>query len=149
MRCTELRLVLAALAAGLTIGCATPPPTEATAPGELAMPGALAADWDDYKLRAAERIVAANPQRTYDGPVPDVLLAIPVLEIELEADGRVRAIHVQRVPGQATDTVQLAIDAVRRAAPFGDVAHLPPPWRFTEVFLFDNDRRFKPATLDR
>jgi hypothetical protein len=37
---------------------------------------------------------------------------------------------------------------VQRAAPFGSVAHLPRPWRYTETFLFDNQRRFKPRTLD-
>jgi len=37
---------------------------------------------------------------------------------------------------------------VRRAAPFGDVTHVPKPWKFTEVFLFDDDRRFKPRVLD-
>jgi hypothetical protein len=41
------------------------------------------------------------------------------------------------------------MDAVRRAAPFGDVSRLPRPWRFAEVFLFDDERRFKPRTLDQ
>jgi protein TonB len=71
-----------------------------------------------------------------------------VLEIELRGDGSVRDIQVTRVPGQATDTVQIAMEAVRRAAPFGDVSRLPRPWKFTEIFLFDNQRRFKPRTLD-
>jgi len=44
--------------------------------------------------------------------------------------------------------VELAMAAVRRAAPFGSVSHLPRPWKFTEVFLFDDDRKFKPRTLD-
>jgi outer membrane biosynthesis protein TonB len=77
-----------------------------------------------------------------------VLLAIPVLEVELNADGSVRRIDVLRHPKQALDTTQLAIDAVRRAAPFGSVARLPRPWKFTETFLFDDARRFKPRTLD-
>ena len=81
-------------------------------------------------------------------PVPQPLLAIPVLEVELNADGSVRRIVVQRQPSQARDTVQLAIDAVQRAAPFGDVSHLPRPWKFSEVFLFRDDRRFKPRALD-
>ena len=42
----------------------------------------------------------------------------------------------------------MAVAAVRRAAPFGDVSRLPKPWKFVEVFLFDDDRRFKPRTLD-
>ena len=33
---------------------------------------------------------------------------------------------------------------MRRAAPFGDVSRLPRPWRFVEVFLFDDEHRFKP-----
>ncbi len=81
-------------------------------------------------------------------PVPETLLAIPVLEIELNADGSIRAIDVLRHPRQARDTTQLAIDAVRRAAPFGSVARLPRPWKFAETFLFDDDRRFKPRTLE-
>lgn len=104
--------------------------------------------WDEYQLQAAERIVEANPGATYAGPVPEPLLAIPVLEIELNGDGSVRSIHVKRKPSQALDTVELAMAAVRRAAPFGSVSHLPRPWKFTEVFLFDDDRKFKPRTLD-
>jgi hypothetical protein len=37
---------------------------------------------------------------------------------------------------------------VRRAGPFGSVAHLPKPWRFPETFLFRDDRRFKPRSLE-
>ena len=53
-----------------------------------------------------------------------------------------------RPPRQAQDTVQIATDAVRRAAPFGDISKLPRPWKFVETFLFDDQRRFKPRTLD-
>ena len=97
---------------------------------------------------AANRLVQANPGSTYLGTPPEPLLAIPVLEIELNGNGSIRRINVMRQPSQALDTVQLAKDAVQRAAPFGDVSHLPRPWRFTEVFLFDDNRRFKPRTLD-
>jgi hypothetical protein len=102
----------------------------------------------DYKLRAAKRIVAANPGITYTTPSPDPLLAIPVLEIEVNADGSVRHITVLRVPTQAQDTLQIAVEAVRRAAPFGDASRLPKPWKFSEAFLFDDERHFKPRTLD-
>ena len=111
-------------------------------------PAVRARDWDSYRLQAAQRLVEANPDRTYLGEVPEPLLAIPVLEIELDGDGRVLRVNVLRHPKQALDTVQLAIDAVKRAAPFGPVAHLPRPWKFTEVFLFDDQRRFKPRALD-
>jgi hypothetical protein len=118
-----------------------------TSAGKLPPPAAVR-NWTELRLQAARRMVAANSSGTYMGTVPDVLLAIPVLEIELNADGSVRRIVVLRKPGQAPDTTQLAMDAVHRAAPFGNVSHLPKPWKFSETFLFDDQRRFKPRTLD-
>jgi hypothetical protein len=116
--------------------------------GAVALPApATVRSWAELRRQAAQRLLVANPNGTYTGAVPQPLLAIPVLEIELNADGSVRRIDVVRPPSQAVDTVQLAMDAVRRAAPFGDVSRLPRPWRFTETFLFNDDRRFKPLTL--
>ncbi len=102
----------------------------------------------ELRYQAAQRLVAANPNHTYMGKPQEILLAIPVLEIELNADGSIKRIDVRRKPGQAPETLQIAIDAVNRAAPYGDVSHLPKPWTFMETFLFNNDRRFKPRTLD-
>ncbi|MBP6901026.1 MAG: hypothetical protein KBC73_13100 [Burkholderiaceae bacterium] len=130
-----------------TAGALAPPPAPAAATPVLP-PHRKARDWDDWKRQAALRLVAANPGRTYDGPVPEPLLAIPVLELELNGDGSLRRVTVLRRPGQALDTVQLAMDAVHRAAPFAPVAHLPRPWKSAEVFLFNDQRRFKPRTLD-
>lgn len=160
-RRTALALLgaLCAAPAAWLAGCASPAPAPAPAvparrpapaPPPAARPAAPAArTWDEYKLQAARRLVAANPDITYTSPAPDPLLAIPVLEVELRADGSVAKIDVRRYPRQAKDTTQIAIDAVKRAGSFGDVSHLPRPWKFVETFLFDDDRRFKPMTLDR
>lgn len=153
------------LAAGGLSGCggmpgrapaappAPPPAPSTTAPGRAVRPAtpapaATARNWDEYQVLAARRLVQANPTSSYTGVPPQPLLAIPVLEIELYVDGSIQSIKVQRQPSQARETVQLAIDAVRRAAPFPPVGNLPKPWRFTEVFLFDDNRRFKPRSLD-
>lgn len=148
----------------LASGCAAPPaaaPAPApqvarveasspvrTAPAPRPVRAATTRNWEEYRVQAARRIVDANPQLTYDGAVSEPLLAIPVLEVELNSDGSIRAIDVLRQPSQARDTTQLAIDAVRRAGPFDSVAHLPRPWKFAEAFLFNDDRRFKPRSLD-
>lgn len=140
----------------------TPPPApgspragaapSATAPQVAARPKlgppSPSRNWTEFRQQAARRLVAANPAITYLGPVPEPLLAIPVLEVELNADGSVRRVQVLRHPTQAKDTTQMAIDAVHRAAPYGDISRLPKPWKWAEVFLFDDDRRFKPRTLD-
>ena len=134
----------------------TVPPTQVTPPrpvtgiepiGKLPMPS-TPRSWAEARRQAAQRLVAAHPGGSYMGRVPDVLLAIPVLEVELNADGSVRRIEVLRYPRQARDTVKIATDAIRRAAPYGNVSRLPKPWKFTETFLFDDARRFKPRTLD-
>ncbi len=116
----------------------------------MASPVRPARDWGDYHRLAAQHLVRANPQVTYLGPVPTPLRGIPILEVELRGDGSVQQIRVQRQPrpADAKHTTQLAIDAVRRAAPFPPVSHLPRPWVYTEVFLFDDSDRFKPRTLD-
>jgi hypothetical protein len=119
------------------------------APRVALPPPQAARNWDEFRLQAARRLVQASPALSYTGAVPEPLLAIPVLEVELNADGSVRRIHVLRQPTQARDTTQLAIEAVHRAAPFGSVARLPQPWKWAEVFLFDDNRRFKPRELDK
>jgi hypothetical protein len=138
----------------LVAGCTAPPPpppAPVAAPRIQPRPGvpaAAARNWDEFRLAAARRIVAANPGRVYEGKPPEVLLAIPVIEVELNGDGSIRRLSVTRYPRQAKDTVPLALEAIRRAAPFGSVAHLPRPWSFVETFLFDDERRFKPRSLE-
>ncbi len=165
MPCIDRRHGYGLAALALVAGCSAPPPAPVTtrptvppaAPAAPAPPVAGARglpapgtvrSWNEVRAQAAMRMVAANPGMTYSGAPPDILLAIPVLEVELNADGSIRRIEVLREPRQAKDTIQLAIDAVRRAAPFGDVSRLPKPWKFAETFLFNDDRKFKPRTLD-
>lgn len=155
----------AAVAAGVTAlvsGCAhrapqaPAKPTSPAAPSATVQPQAAlpslqgpVKSWEEYRVRAAKRMVAANPDITYLSDPPDPLLAIPVLDITVKADGSIDRIEVVRVPTQAKDTVELAKEAVRRAAPFGEVGRLPKPWKFRETFLYDDARRFKPMILDQ
>ena len=134
--------------AATAVPAAAPAPAPAAVSANLPAPGPVR-NWTEVRAQAARRIVAANPGATYLGTVPDILLAIPVLEMELNADGSIKRIDVMRPPGQAPETLQMAIDAVRRAAPFGDVSRLPKPWKFVETFLYRDDRKFKPRTLDQ
>ena len=73
---------------------------------------AAAAKWEAFQRRAAQRLVAANPQHTYTGEVPAELFGIPILDIELARDGSVSRIQVKRRPAnaEAADTVRIAIE---------------------------------------
>ena len=170
MSCIDRRIRLGLAGLTLIAGCSSSPPPLVSVPptptsstsapsfevapkavptaGRLPPPGTVRS-WSEVRLQAAKRMVAANPGGTYTGAVPEPLLAIPVLEIELNGDGSVRNIEILRPPRQAKDTIQIASAAVRSAAPYGDVSRLPKPWRFTETFLFNDDRKFKPRTLDQ
>ena len=99
---------------------------------------------------AGRRMVAASPQGSYMGKPPPILFGIPILETELHADGTVRNISVTRSPAnpEAANTVDHAMEAVRRGAPYGDMSRLPKPWKWTEVFLFNEQRQFKPRSLE-
>jgi len=113
-------------------------------------PAPAVKSWDELRKMAARRMVAASPKGSYMSKPPPLLFGIPVLEIELNADGSLRDIAVTRPPANidAQDTIDYAIAAIERAAPFGDISKLPKPWKFTEVFLFNNKRQFKPRSLD-
>ncbi|MEY4562307.1 MAG: hypothetical protein RLZZ618_1584 [Pseudomonadota bacterium] len=160
MRCTEpvcVRMSLAALAIGLgalMAGCASSEADAAAKKHQIAEPKVSMPSprrmksMNEVRAQAALRLMEANPQGTYTESPPDVLMAIPVLEVELNGDGSIRRIHVMRYPSQAPETTRMAMDALHRAAPFGDVSHLPKPWKFAEVFLYRHDHRFKPRTLD-
>ena len=151
------------LGAGLVLaGCASRAPDPESYParpgpgeriigaaGELPEPKA-ARNWDEFKRNAGLRLVGAHPQGSYMGPPPDLLFGIPVIETELYVDGTIKSIRVLRMPRdeKARDTVQLAVAAVRRAAPYGDMSRLSRPWKWVEVFLFNEQRQFKPRSLD-
>ena len=123
------------------------PPRQAPRYVQLAAP-ATPRNATDMRLQFARRLVAAHPETSYTERAPDRLWAIPVLAVELNANGSVRHITVLRKPSTGNEATALAIAAVHRAAPFGDVSRLPKPWRVVETFLFDDDLHFKPRTLD-
>lgn len=165
-----LRRALLACVAAVVAGCATQktpepvvpakPAPQSTAPAAkpapmppvkqgILPPPATPRSWAEARTQAARRMVEASPDKSYMGKPPEMLLAIPVMTIELNGDGSIQHISVMRYPSQARETVDMAIAAIKRAAPFGDISKLPKPWKFNETFLFNDDRKFKPMTLDQ
>ena len=146
---------VAPLAAAPAVGAPAPAPSALAAGVNLgprvALPAAPAVrNWDDFKKMAGRRMVSASPQGSYMGKPPPILFGIPILETELNADGTVRSISITRPPAnpEAANTVDHAMEAIRRGAPYGDMSRLPKPWKWTEVFLFNEQRQFKPRSLE-
>jgi hypothetical protein len=161
------RWLIGPLLAGCTAAPRAPDPRPAPVPPPVAVPAPLPSPavvaapkpqglpapravrtHQELRRQAAERLVMANPEGTFMTTAPTHLLTVIVLEVEVKADGSVRRVNVIRKPRYAPETLQMAIDAIHRAAPFGDVRRMPEPWKFTETFLFEEDRRFKPLTLN-
>ena len=147
--------------AALLAACGTPSPapTPATVAPSGAQPATVAGtgarathagparNWDEYKVRVAQRIMATSPGETFSGPLPDPLQSIPVVQVRLNRDGSIRDIQVLRTPRQSPQTLDMAIRAIRRAGPFEPVGHLPQPWQFSETFLYNDDLRFQLRSL--
>lgn len=165
-------LALLSTLAAVLAGCASrplPPPPPPPAPAPIAVAPApapvpvpppvaapvappalpLVASWEQYRLRAARMIMAANQDRTFSGKLPEPMQAIPVIQIQLNADGTLKLVDVMRVPRFAPEAAPMAVEAIRRAAPngFGPVTNLPHPWQFTETFLYNDDLKFQLRTL--
>ena len=131
---------------------AKPPPVAVRPPAPVPAtpvpaPPAPARNWNEYRIRAAQSIASVNAPLMFKGPVPERLASIPVLEVQLNRDGSIRQIDVLRTPKFSPETVQLAMQAVRRVGNFGPVGHLPQPWRFSETFLYNDDLKFQLHTL--
>ncbi len=110
-------------------------------------PNANAPNMLAYRVQTAKKIMQANGGVTFAGALPDPMASIPVIEISLNGDGSIRGLDVTRTPHFQPQTVQLAMAAIRRAAPFGSVTHLPQPWVFNETFLFNDDLKFQLHSL--
>jgi hypothetical protein len=132
---------------GDVAGSGAQPATVAGTSIAAARSSTRARDWAEYKVRAALRIQQASAGETFNGALPDPLQSIPVLQVHLNRDGSIRDISVLRTPKQSPETLQMAIRAIRRAAPFEPVGHLPRPWQFNETFLYNEDFKFQLRTL--
>ena len=118
------------------------------APAPTAAPGLpLAANWADYRRRAAQLILAANPGASFEGPQPPQWHGIATVTISFNADGSVRNVDLMRRSSISPEVNAMAVEAVRRVPHFGPVSNLPQPWQFNETFLYNTDKRFQLDTI--
>jgi protein TonB len=148
----------AAIAAvALSAGCAsvtsTPPEGGASGARPATQPGAAggvpAATMDAYKKQVAKHIVAASPQ-AFDGPLPEILKSVVVLDLTVDREGKVVKASVRRSNGYK-DLEASALESVRRAgplpAPASAVHRGAPSVSYVETWLFRDDGRFQIRSL--
>jgi hypothetical protein len=101
----------------------------------------------EYRRRAAQLIMAANPGGTFAGAVPDPLYGIVVVTIAFNADGSLKSTNFMRRSSVGPEVNSMAIDAVRRVGNFGAIGNLPGPWEFNETFFYNDARKFQLRTI--
>ena len=138
-------LWLAVLASG-SADAATP---FARAPQPLHPPQARPSEASgaaDYRLDAARHLYEAYPALVLKGKVRANVYAVMVTETEVDARGKVLAVHVLRKPAEAHEVTPWVVALIRRASP------LPPPLRmqrvrYVETWLVDRSGQFQVRTL--
>jgi hypothetical protein len=124
------------------VSVAPAPAPAATGPG---MP--LVASWADYRRRAAQLILAANPGASFTGEQPAQWYGIATVTLSFNADGSLRNVDLMRRSSISPEVNVMAVDAARRVGNFGPVGNLPQPWQFNETFLYNTDKRFQLDTI--
>lgn len=123
----------AAHAAKNSTSLAPPSPSAATTPRA-------------YRQDAAKHLYAHNAERIFHGRLPPQLLAVGVLNTEIDRNGNVIGLHWLRAPRHAPKIMAEIERTVRAAAPY------PAPSRmgkvtYTDTWLWDRSDRFQLDTL--
>ena len=99
-----------------------------------------------YQVDAARHVYKSYAKDIYKGKLPPLVHAIVVLEVDVDATGKVRDVNMIRVPTHAPDVTARVRDMIHSISP------MPVPSRmggvkFTEVWLVDKSGRFQLDTL--
>lgn len=99
-----------------------------------------------YRQDGARHIYQHNSHRIFKGPMPPLLQAVGVLQIEVDRRGNVNQLYWMRAPSHVPHVMREIERTVRAAAPF------PAPVRlgrvtYTDVWLWDQSGNFQLDTL--
>jgi len=100
----------------------------------------------DYRRDAAGHVYTLNKNRIYKGTLPPLLYAIGTLEVNLDAQGRVRSMHWLRAPKHAPEVIEEIERTVLNAAPYPAATRLGQV-TWTDTWLWDKSGRFQLDTL--
>jgi protein TonB len=145
------------LATMLLASCAAPPPsapqptpTPAPQPAPVAtrVPVFIsqATNAKDYRRDAAQHIYKNNSARIYKGRMPPLLMAVAVLEVDVDTMGDIAAIRWARGPTHLPNVIADIEALVRASAPYPAPLRMPGVI-YTDVWLYDKSGLFQLDTL--
>lgn len=100
----------------------------------------------EYRHAAASHLYARYSDRIYRGRLPPMLYAVGVLNVDIDRQGRVKAIRWQRAPQHAPEVMAKIEKMVRDAAPYPSPTHMSQV-TYTDVWLWHQSGRFQLDTL--
>ena len=100
----------------------------------------------DYRLDGARHIYRRLPERIFAGKLPRLLLAVGVINIEIDARGEVTGIQWARAPRSSPRVIGEIEQLVRAAAPYPAPVHMGGV-TYTDTWLWDKSGRFQLDTL--
>ena len=100
----------------------------------------------EYRIDAASHLYGKNADRIFHGKLPPLLYAIGVLQVDVDARGRVTRTSWMRAPKHAPEVIAEIERTVRAAAPY------PAPVRlgrvtYTDTWLWQKSGTFQLDTL--
>ena len=100
----------------------------------------------EYRLMAARHVYTRHPTHLYSGPMPPLLQAVGVVDIEIGTQGEVRNLTWLRAPTHVPEVMRQIEQLIRGAAPY------PPPLHvgsitYTDTWLWHHSGRFQLHTL--
>lgn len=105
-----------------------------------------AADTKAYRLDGAKHFYSVYADRIYAGKLPPLVHAVVVIEIELDAQGRVVDVQFIRVPSHAPEVADAVRDMIQQASPLPAPARLGGA-KYIEIWLVDKSGRFQLDAL--
>jgi hypothetical protein len=141
-------------------GCSTPPrpapaailtphpPAEqaGTASTGLPLHASSARDPSEYRQHAAQHLYTQHAQQIFAGPLPPLLQAVGVVDLEIGSQGEVRSLRWLRAPTHVPDVMRQIEQLIHRAAPYPAPVHLQRV-TYTDTWLWHQSGRFQLHTL--
>lgn len=127
----------------------TPPPTpvvQAEAPPAPQLPASTARSPGEYRRHAAQHLYERHASRLFAGPMPPLLQAVGVLDIEIGQAGEVRSLRWLRPPTHVPEVMREIEQLIRHAAPYPVPVHLSSV-TYTDTWLWHKSGRFQLHTL--
>jgi protein TonB len=98
-----------------------------------------------YRQLGAQHLYDTYRARIFKGQLPPLLYAIAIIDVDLDADGRVVHAVVDRPPAAAQDVVPWILGLIHAASPFP--RPLGGPTRYRDIWLVDQSYTFQLDTL--